>query len=123
MKADADHDRRQDAMYCMLVQERNEMRTKLVHGIKEMIKEHTQHPAVLSALSDNTSLAEKAFMIAALHAEPDFLAYVLDIPTCCSSAVSEWAVVRIPPLIKRLLDGTCTMHEFLEGVTHSYITL
>ena len=99
------------------------MRRKLVRGIKQMIQEHSQHPAVRNIVDNESAVVEKALIIAAVHAEPDFLAYLLDIQTCCSSAVSEWAVESIPIPMKSLLDGTSTIPQFIDEITHAYITL
>ena len=99
------------------------LRKELVSGISRLVQELTTHPAVLEALQSDSVVAEKALVIGAIYAEPDFLAYSLDLPSVCSSTVSEWVVTQLPEIVQALLNGQCTLDEFVLDATHAYITL
>lgn len=123
LKQRTEQDRKKDAMYCILTERSCALRKELVSGISKLVQELTTHPAVLEALQSNSIVAEKALVIGAIYAEPDFLAYSLDLPSVCSSTVSEWVVTQLPEIVQALLNGQCTLDEFVLNATHAYITL
>ena len=123
MHAQSEHDRRQDAMYTMLTSEVSSMRDNLVGGIAKMVQEYSTHPAVVGMIGSNGTTVKKAMLIAAIHAEPDFLAYAMEQPGMCSSTLSEYVAHVLPDLVQRLLDGNIAIVEFVELATHAYVKL
>jgi len=123
MHVQSEHDRRQDAMYIILTDDISAIRTELTKGITKMIEEHSTHPAVLEMVSSSSVTVEKAMVIAAIYAEPDFLAYAMEQPGMCSSTLSEYVAHVLPGLVQRLLDGKLTIGEFVDEATHAYVKL
>ena len=119
----SEKDRRQDAMYMMLTDEESSMRTDLTRGITKMVQEHSTHPAVVAMIHCNSTIVEKALLIAAIHAEPDFLTYAMEQPGMCSSTLSEYVAHVLPGLVQRLLDGKIAIVEFVDEATHAYVKL
>lgn len=98
-------------------------RKELVQGIRKLVAEHSKHPAVHEMLQTNTADTEKVLLVAAMYAEPDFIAYVLDQPGVPRSAVSEFIAQEVPPLVECLLNGNTTVQEFVANVTYAYVRL
>ena len=119
----AEQERQKDILYCILVCAECPLRTRLVQGITKMILEYSHHPAVKQICASDNLTVHRALIIAAIYAEPDFLSYSLDMPSVCSSALSEWVVNKLPALVEKLLNGESTLDEFVLDATHEYITL
>lgn len=107
----------------MLTTAKSSMRSDLVRGIAKMVQEYSTHPAVLGMIGCNDTTVEKAMLIAAIHAEPDFLAYAMEQPGMCSSTLSEYVAHVLPALVQRLLNGKIAIVEFVNEATHAYVKL
>ena len=123
MNAQCEADRMQDAMYRMLTLPPCRRRTELVRGIRKLVAAHSKHPAVRDKLQTDTAATEKVLLVAAMYAEPDFIAYVMDQPGVPRSAVSEFIAQEVPPLIDRLLNGNVSVRDFVADVTYAYVKL
>ena len=68
-------------------------------------------------------IVERAMIIAAIHTEPDFLAYMMDMPCVCSSTLSEYVAHVLPDLANQLMNGMLQLEEFVAEATYQYIKL
>jgi hypothetical protein len=110
-------------MYTILTAEKSNIRTELTRGITKMVQEHSKHPAVIGMIHCRSAIVEKAMVIAAIYAEPDFLTYAMEQPGMCSSTLSEYVAHVLPDLVERLLDGKIAIVEFVQEATHAYVKL
>ena len=123
LKVQCEEDRIKDRFYCMLVHITSLERSKLCAGIRKLVLGYTRHPAVCAMANCKLHAVEQALIIAAMYNEPDFLAYILDQPGVCPSAISQFVTQIVPPLIKRLLDGHLNLPDFVAECVHAYVTL
>lgn len=119
------HERSNDLLYRILLQEHNEERTQLTRGIQKFIQSRIQHPAVHEMFSTVPMLPtlERAIILAALVQEPDFAQHMMDHNDICSSALSQYIVDVLPPCMNQLLNGEYDLREFVMSATHAYIIL
>lgn len=123
MNMQCEKDRQQDTMYRMLTLQTCRQRTELVQGIRKLVAAHSRHPAVRDMLQTDSATTEKVLLVAAMYAEPDFIAYVMDQPGVPRSAVSEFIAQEVPPLVDRLLNGNMSVRDFVADVTYAYVKL
>ena len=117
-------ERSQDALYSMMTACSSHTLHRLASGIMRMVQERSTHPGV-SAVKQRVSdvLVQRAVVFAALGQEADFLQHVLDMENVSSSAVSEFAVNVLPPILDKFLSGKSTLPEFVLDASHAYVSL
>ena len=116
-------DRRQDGLYCMLVDDRHDARSKLVLGIHKLVRSQSTHPAMSIMCGARTPLLDKAVLLAALAIEPDFYGYMAKMEHVCASAVSELVANVMPDLLQNVLNGTSSIAHFVSEATRAYVRL
>lgn len=120
----SESERSTDAMYNILFDENCDLRTKLISGVLSLIQTYSKHPAVAELSKHCTSpVVEKALILAAVHTEPDFLTYLMDMQDTCSSTLSEYVAHVLPALVEKVLNGALTMSEFVENASYAYVRL
>ena len=107
----------------MLVHTSCAERSNMCAGIRKLVLAYTRHPAVCAMANCELHIVEQTLIIAAMHNEPDFLAYILDQPGVCPSAISQFITQIVPPLMKQLLDGNFNLPDFVAHCAHAYVTL
>ena len=89
-----------------------------------MVQKRSAHPGVADVAQHlNDNMVQRAVVLAALVQEADFLQHVLDIQNVSSSAVSEFAVNVLPPIVDRFINGKSTLPEFVIDACHAYVIL
>ena len=126
----ADHDvfaqNSSDYMFKVLTHDECDGRKKCVAGIAKMLDEHsTCHPVLSDLLksleSTTSSLNQKAVFLFALHSLDDFVAYVMEQPNVCCTSVSLFKHKQLPVHTKLLLNGNCTVLDYVVNCTVDYI--
>ena len=117
-------ERCRDTFYRILVHEECPLRNDLVDGLRAFIRSKSSHPVVDELLSPPmTAMVERGIILGALAYEADFLQHMLTQDGMCSSALSQYAVRTLPPLVESLLDGNLEFNDFVLHATHLYTTL
>jgi hypothetical protein len=116
-------ERRRDGLYCMLVDDTHDVRSKLVLGIHKLVRSQSTHPAMSSMCAARTPLLDKAVLLAALAIEPDFFGYMAKLDHVCASAVSELVANVMPGLLQSVLDGNMSIPKFVSEGTRAYVRL
>ena len=116
-------ERRRDGLYCMLVDDTHDVRSKLVLGIHKLVRSQSTHPAMLKMCAARTPLLDKAVLLAALAIEPDFFGYMAKLDHVCASAVSELVANVMPGLLQSVLDGNMSIPKFVSEGTRAYVRL
>ena len=128
MHEEGEKERCSDCMYQMLVSNNCPTRSQLAHGIVNMLDEMTTHPVlsdVKKCLKDEHLRCnlERALLVAALSFEPNFTEHVFSMPNICRSTMSQFLVTVVQPQTEQYLNGGMTLVEFVNHLTHAYITL
>jgi len=116
-----------DMVYRMLTKTVDQERENLARGITQMLLEYSTHPEVKrlgdSITGDHAGLIQKVLIIAAISHDPDFLQYLMNHDSSCTSTLSQYSVDVAPPIIERLLDGDITLDDFVAAAVHAYTSL
>ena len=127
MHVECESDRNTDKMYRILTDDHCVDRQNLARGIANLVEEQSKHPAVtnmIEHLGGKYSVRlHRALIAAALVYEPDFLQYLLDSHDMCSSTLSQYATLILPPMLEELLNGNTTLDDFVLDITHAYTIL
>ena len=117
-------ERLQDAFYAILTTSADNVRPQMASGIMRMVQGRSTHPGVTDVAQHlDDSLVQRAVVLAALAQEADFLQHVLEMEHVSSSAVSEFAVNVLPPILDRFMCGKTTLPEFVLDACHAYVIL
>jgi len=116
-------ERRQDMLYCMLVDRTHDARSKLVAGIHKLATSQSTHPAIEGMFHLRTPLIDKAIILAALAIEPDYFSYMAQLDAVCASCLSELVANILPDLFQSVLDGNLTIPQFVLQATRAYVRL
>jgi len=120
----ASEERCRDAFYRILVHQECPLRSGLADGLRAFIRSKSNHPVVDELLDPPmTAMVERGVILGALAYEADFLQHMLTHDGVCSSALSQYAVRTLPPLVEALLDGNLAFNDFVLHATHLYTTL
>ena len=113
-------------MFKVLTHDECDDRKKCVAGIAKMLEKHSScHPVLrnlLKSLESTTStLNEKAVFLFALHSLDNFVAYVMEQTNVCCTSVSLFKHKQLPVHTKLLLNGNCTVLDYVVNCTVDYI--
>ena len=113
-----------DYIFDVLTSDDCPSRKKCVCGIAKMLQSHTPcHPVLKQMLNEAhcSPMTEKAIFLFALHTIDDFVAYVLKQPGVCSTSLSLFKHRRLPLHSNLLLDGNCSVLDYVINCTADYI--
>lgn len=117
-------ERSTDMFYNILMLDKLQVRDNLVSGIVRMVAQQSKHPSINSMVQhQHCPAVQKAFILGALYAEPDFFTYLTEMDGVCNSAVSEFVANLLPDIVTRVLNGYITLDEFIAECTHQYVRL
>ena len=111
-------------MYSILMARSCGARQKLATAVLNMVQDRTRHPAVLDVQRRmDQCVVQRAVLLAAMVQEPDFLQHVLEMPSVCSSTLSEYVVNVLPAIVDDFMCGKTTLPEFVLEASHAYVIL
>ena len=121
-----DADRMVDELYAFLVGETPGGWDRIVQGVYSMVNDRSRHPAVIESLKhakagDRT--LQRAILLVALYIEPEFFNYMCERPGIDASALSQFVVDVLPPIITLFLNGEVDLQYCVSQCTLAYITM